>query len=157
MTADAGRAVLELWTDGSAEGRAGRPGGWAFIAVRDDVEVASRQGGDPATTCVVMELEAVRQALLTARSKGWHRRSRLVVVSDSSIALEAAAGRFLPRPYAALAAEVRALAEALAVDTRKVRSHAGQRWNELADAKALEARLAVQAEARAAKRSRRSR
>jgi ribonuclease HI len=66
-----------------------------------------------------------------------------VVVSDSSIALEAAAGRFLPRPYAALAAEVHALAQGLSATTRKVRAHAGLPWNELADARALEARLAA--------------
>ncbi|MCU0695506.1 MAG: hypothetical protein MUC96_03130 [Myxococcaceae bacterium] len=154
---DEPRRVLELWTDGSAEGRAGRPGGWAFIAVRDGVEVARGEGGAASTTCVLMELEAVRQALLTARVKGWHRRSRLVVVSDSSIALDAAAGRYLPRPYAAQAAEVHDLARAMGADTRKVRSHSGAPWNELADARALEARLAAQADVGAARRSRRAR
>jgi ribonuclease HI len=134
---------MELWTDGAAEGRAGRPGGWAFIAVKDDVEVAVRQGSAEATTCVLMELEAVRQALLAAKRAGWHRRYALVVVSDSSIALEAVTGTFLPKPYAALAAEVHALAAALKVQTRKVRAHAGLRWNEKADALAAEARDAV--------------
>jgi ribonuclease HI len=149
--------VLELWTDGSAEGRAGRPGGWAFIAVRADAEVGAGHGGQGATTCVLMELEAVRQALLEAQARGWHRRHQLVVVSDSSIALDAAAGRFLPRPYAALAAEVYALAQALSAQTRKVRSHAGARWNELADARAHEARLEAQTARLVTKRARRQR
>lgn len=147
--------VLSLWTDGSAEGRAGRPGGWAFIAVENELELAQGSGGAPSTTCVVMELEAVRQALLEAKSKRWHRTHRLEVVSDSSIALEAVTGRALPRPYLELAQQVHALAAELAVGTRKVRAHAGLRWNELADARALAAKLAAPPKRRESARARR--
>jgi ribonuclease HI len=148
VTAPRPRPLLELWTDGAAGARAGLPGGWAFVAVAGEREVLGGQGGHPATTCVLMELEAVRQALVAVEAKGWHQRYQVVLVSDSSIALQAASGRFLPRPYAAVAAAVHALAQTLGAGVRKVRAHAGSRWNELADARAASARAEAAIEAR---------
>lgn len=132
--------VLELWTDGSAEGKAGRPGGWAFIVVDGDREVATGSGGSGATTGVLMEIEAAWQALRWAEAHAGRRG--LELVSDSSIVLEAAVGRFFPRPYETQARALFELATRLRVTARKVRAHTGLRWNELADARALEAKRA---------------
>lgn len=132
---------LSLWTDGSAEERSGKPGGWAFIVVEGDAEVASGAGGSASTTCVLMELEAVKQALRWAAVHA--ADASLEVVSDSSIALDVAMGRFVPKPHAELAQQLATLAKRFDVVTRKVRAHTGLKWNELADERASEAKRAA--------------
>ena len=57
------RPVLEVHCDGSGEERVGRPGGWAFVIVRDGEVLSERDGSAGKTTSLVMELEAARSAL----------------------------------------------------------------------------------------------
>lgn len=143
----AARPRLELFCDGSGEARVGRPGGWAFLAVRNDELVHSGHGAAAKTTSLVMELEAVSAALRTALAEGWHVAHEVVVVSDSRIALEVADGLFMPRPvaYRAQAEALRALAVATGARTKWVRGHAGHRWNEQVDALAHRAKVEAQA------------
>lgn len=54
--------TLTVYTDGGCSGNPG-PGGWAFVVVSDDQEIAARSGGDPQTTNNRMELTAVIEAL----------------------------------------------------------------------------------------------
>ncbi|MBL8922999.1 MAG: hypothetical protein JNJ54_29385 [Myxococcaceae bacterium] len=152
----AARPRLELFCDGSGEERVGRPGGWAFLAVRDETLVHSGHGAAPKTTSLVMELEAVSAALRAVLAGGWHEAHEVVVVSDSRIALEVADGRFMPRPaaYRAQAEALRALAVATGARTRWVRGHAGHRWNEEVDALAHRAKVEGQASERARRRVR---
>jgi ribonuclease HI len=136
-------ATLEVYCDGSGEERVGRPGGWAFVVVRDGVEVARGHGAAAKTSCLFMELEAARAGLAEVLARGWHVGVEVVLVSDSSIALDVAAGRFTPRParYHEACRALRVVASTCAATTRWVRAHAGERWNEEVDALARAARL----------------
>lgn len=131
-----------MYSDGSGEERVGRPGGWAFVIVRDGVELARGQGAAAKTSSLFMELEAARAGLAEVLARGWHVAAEVVLVSDSSIALDVAAGRFTPRParYRAACAALRDVTQRCAATTRWVRAHAGEPWNEQVDALARAAR-----------------
>jgi ribonuclease HI len=135
------RRALSLYCDGSAAERVGRPGGWAFVVVRDDEVLVSKSGAAAATTCLVMELEAARAGLAEVVARGWHHDAQVELVSDSTIALDIAAGRYLPRKHVALAQSLREVAVQAGVHTRWVRAHSGQKWNEAVDALAHQARM----------------
>lgn len=138
-------APLELYCDGSAGERVGTPGGWAFLVVRGDEVLASGHGAAARTTSLVMELEAARAALHEVLARGWHRRHAVQLVTDSAIALDVAAGRFVPRRHEALARALRAAAVEAGAATRWVRAHSGHRWNDAVDALAHEAKVRRQA------------
>jgi ribonuclease HI len=150
---------LELYTDGSAEDRVERPGGWAFVIVRGDEVLATRSGGAPKTTSLVMELEAARAALCEVVARGLHVGHEVVLLTDSSIAVEVASGRYLPKParYAQLCASLRQAAVEAAASAQWVKGHAGHRWNEHVDALARQARLAEQVAIVTRKQARRRR
>lgn len=131
---------LELYCDGSGEERVGRRGGWAFLVVRGDQVLASKSGASRSTTCLVMELEAALSGLNEVLARDWHRRHAIELVSDSSIALDIAGGRFMPKRHVALAQALRAASLEAGASTRWVRGHSGSRWNEAADALAHEAK-----------------
>jgi ribonuclease HI len=136
--------TLEVYCDGSGEERVGRAGGWAFVVVRQGEVLLRGDGGDPKTTSLVMELEAARAALRAVLRRRWHTKHDIVLISDCSIALEIAAGRFMPKPkqYTVLASSLRELAVKARASTRWVRAHGGHVWNEEVDLRAREARLA---------------
>jgi ribonuclease HI len=144
------RPLLEAHCDGSGEERVGRPGGWAFVIVRDGQVLVECDGSAAKTTSLVMELEAARAALDEVVSQRWHFTHRVVLISDCRVALEVAAGTFTPRPakYAALSAALRELAVTSNAVTKWVRAHAGHRWNEHVDASARAARLRAAARVR---------
>lgn len=137
-----GERVLELYTDGSAEERVGKPGGWAFLVVSGDEVLASGTGASASTTSLVMELEAALQGLKELVARGWHTQARVELISDSSIALDIAAGRFLPKRHVSLALALRAAAVDARATTRWVRAHSGHRWNEVVDLLAAQAKRA---------------
>lgn len=117
----------------------GRPGGWAFVVVRDDVLLLEASGRVAKTTSLVMELQAALFGLRAVAAEGWRE---VELVSDCRIALDVVRGEFLPKPVVvrALAAELHAAAGALEVHTRWVRAHSGEPWNEAVDALASFAR-----------------
>jgi ribonuclease HI len=133
--------VLEVYADGSAEGLVGKPGGWAFMVVRDDEVLLSKSGGSASTTSLVMELQAALRGLTEVTERGWHLEQTVELISDSSIALDIATGRFLPKRPLELALALRAASVKAGATTRWVRAHSGHRWNEAVDALAREARL----------------
>lgn len=138
------RSYIEVYCDGSGEERVGRPGGWAFLVVRDGEVLHTGHGAAPETTSLVMELEAARAALAEVVEAKWHLEHEVVLISDSRIALEVASGTFMPRPlkYRPLSESLRAVAVAANARTKWVRAHAGHPWNERVDALAHEAKVA---------------
>lgn len=136
------KPVLELYCDGSGAERMNRPGAWAWAAVSGETLRAERVGFVDSTTCLLMELEAARDALVEVVAQGLHEVHQVVLVSDCRIALEVAAGTFTPKPprYASLVAALRAAALEARASTRWIRAHAGHRWNEHVDALARAAR-----------------
>jgi len=136
------RRPLHLFCDGAGAERTGKPGGWAWLAIEDEVVVAHGSGRLAKTSSLVMELTAVLSALEAAQAHGWHETHALVVCSDSTIALDVAKGTFVPKPpqYRALCQRVRDAFLASGATAKWVRGHAGQKWNEAVDALAATAR-----------------
>ena len=135
--------MLEVYCDGSAEERVGKPGGWAFVIVREDSVLLEKSGRSPSTTSLLMELEAARSALEAVISNGWHLNHTIELISDSSIALDIAAGKFLPKRHVPLAEALRAIALVAGARTRWVRAHSGHRWNERVDLAAARAKAST--------------
>ena len=133
--------VVRIFCDGSGDARAGLPGGWAFIVVRDGIALAWRSGASKATTNNRMELKAALLGLREVVARGFDGPVELV--SDSRFTLDIARGAYLPKVDVAQARALRAAAVAARAATRWVRSHTGQVWNEQADALAGEARRRV--------------
>ena len=131
-----GSRVL-VYCDGSGEARVGRAGGWAFIVVKDDRQLISGSGASSSTTSLVMELEAALGGLRAVFARGWRD---VELISDSSIALDIAAGKFMPKRHGALALALRDAAIASEATTRWVRAHSGHHWNEAVDALARAAK-----------------
>lgn len=134
--------VLDVYSDGSAEGRSGRPGGWAFLVVRGEDVLLSQSGRAHSTTSLVMEIEGALAGLREVLRRDWHRTYAINLMSDSTIVLDIAAGRFMPRRHVALAQNLRTAAMTVGATTQWVRAHAGHPWNEAVDLLAHEAKNA---------------
>jgi ribonuclease HI len=87
-----------------------------------------------------MELEAALAGLRAVVTRGWHLVNEVELISDSSIALDIAGGRFMPRKHVELATSLRETAREARATTRWVRAHSGHRWNEVVDVLAHEAK-----------------
>jgi ribonuclease HI len=134
-------ARLEVYCDGSGGGRVDRPGGWAFVIVRAGEVLLEGAGGAARTTALTMELEAARAGLAAVLElRG--RPPGVTLISDSRVTLEVVSGarELKAERYVLLARRLRSLAVMLETDTQWVRGHAGNRWNERADALALRAK-----------------
>ncbi|MFO0595329.1 MAG: RNase H family protein [Myxococcaceae bacterium] len=131
---------LEVYCDGAGSDRVGRPGGWAFVVVRDDAVVLEGAGAAPKTTSLVMELLAAAEGLEAVHAAQLVGPVRLI--SDCRIALDVATGVFFPRPprYRALCERLRAAFLVRETTAVWVKSHAGDRWNEEVDGRAARAR-----------------
>jgi ribonuclease HI len=125
--------ALSVYCDGSSHGRAGLPGGWAFVLVRGGVAVYSRSGAVKATTSNGMELLAALNGLREAQALRTPEES-VELVSDSRVVLDIAEGHHLPPKHLAEARALRAVCLEAGVRTRWVRGHSGDRWNEQVDA-----------------------
>ncbi|MBK7863939.1 MAG: hypothetical protein IPJ65_36095 [Archangiaceae bacterium] len=112
--------MLSVYCDGSSTDRGGRAGGWAFVVVRDGVELTAGSGGAKATTNNLMELAAAR-AGLEAATKLKLADEEVELVTDSRYVLEQLGG---------------------GVRGRWVRGHSGEQFNERADALAHQAKQA---------------
>lgn len=134
---------LEIYCDGSGAERVDRPGGWAFVVVRNGEVLVERSGGASKTTALTMELMAASAALTWALDE--RVEVEVVLISDSRLALEVVAGqRELKRArYVEQAVALRALAVKAKATTKWVRGHSGQVWNERADALAAAAKRRV--------------
>lgn len=73
--------MIDIYTDGACEPNPGA-GGWAFIVMRDGVEVNNRNGGDRDTTNNIMEMTAVLAALEYANMAAFNPDA-VTVYSDS--------------------------------------------------------------------------
>jgi ribonuclease HI len=130
-----------VFTDGSASPNPG-PGGWGAVYVVDGQVVDERHGHDPATTNNRMELVALREgiALVPPGTPATvYSDSRLVVDTLTSWAPGwAARGWRRKGGEIANLDLVRPLYEAVSarpeLEVRWIRAHAGNRWNEYADA-----------------------
>lgn len=130
-----------VYTDGSCQGNPG-PGGWGAVLVRGDTLVTERRGFDPATTNNRMELTGVIEGLKLAPTDG-----EVTLFTDSQLVvrtLNGWAAQWEKRGWKRRDGEVknldlvqeawRLLKERPNVRVEWVAGHAGERWNEYADA-----------------------
>lgn len=130
--------MISIYTDGSSGAGGGKPGGWAWVIVRDDTEVlAADYGGDPSTTNNIMELtaaikgmEAMALLLAFGKVKGAELRE---LVSDSQYTLGISSGGYTPGKNLELAERAKQLGHDLRLRFRWVRGHSGDVWNERCD------------------------
>ena len=122
------RSDTEIYTDGSCFPNPGH-GGWAFVVVRDGRCIKESFGGEPDTTSCRMELTGILQGL-----RWLPPGSSATVVSDSEYALKVLSGEHRARANLDLIERAWALIQERDVTFRWVRGHAGDRWNEHADA-----------------------
>ena len=134
--------AVALYTDGACLSNPGGPGGWAWVAVVDDVEVARDSGHEPRTTNQRMEILA---AIKAVSSLGENESA--VVVSDSLYVVNCFRGRWYvkwesngfrtshrkPVKNADLWRLLIRLVRERNVTFAHVRGHNGHCWNELAD------------------------
>lgn len=133
-------SVLSVYADGSSHSRGGLPGGWAFVVVKDGQVQVTKSGGAKSTTNNQMELRAALLGLREVIALGLSEAVELV--SDSRFTIDIANGSYLPTKHLAQAKELREAAVQARATTRWVRGHSGDRWNEVVDALAHEAKQA---------------
>ena len=101
--------------------------------MRDGKKIAEFCGPDPKTTSNRAELKAIIRALL------WLAPSAsATVVSDSQYAVKVLSGAYRAKANLDLIEEARALMRERQIKLQWVRGHAGNRWNERADALAAQ-------------------
>lgn len=74
--------AIDIYTDGSCKGTPGR-GGWSFIALRGQEELACKGGAEPVTTNNAMELRACIEALAWYSDAKMPPEEAVVIRSDS--------------------------------------------------------------------------
>ncbi len=126
-------AALEIFTDGAIIRNPGGDGGWACVAVRNGKKIAEFCGPDPKTTSNRAELTAVIRALLWLAPG-----SSATIVSDSQYVVKVLSGEYRAKANLDLIEEAWALMQERKIKFRWVRGHAGNRWNERADALAAQ-------------------
>lgn len=126
-------AALEIFTDGACIHNPGGDGGWGFVAVRDGKKIAEFCGPDPKTTSNRAELKAIIRALLWLLPG-----ASATIVTDSLLTVKILSGKWRAKANLDLIEEARALMRGRSIKFRWVRGHAGDRWNEHADALAAQ-------------------
>ena len=119
---------VEIFTDGACIPNPGR-GGWGFVAVRDGRSIKECFGGERGTTNNRMEITAIIEGLVSIPTG-----TMATIVSDSQHAINVISGTWRAKANRALVKEAQALMGERHITFRWVRGHAGDHWNERADA-----------------------
>ena len=144
--------LVEIYSDGSAT-TADKPGGYAWVLVVDGVKIDEGFGHlDKATnnvaeiTAAIRGLERVESYLKTvvnsAAGTPGTNDVRVVLISDSQLVLRYATGEYQCRKYhlVPLYINLRRIFQKVKAETRWVRGHTGDKYNEECDVLAKAAR-----------------
>lgn len=136
--------MISVYADGSSHSSGGRPGGWAFVVLREGRPVASGNGGHPETSNNAMELTAaIRGLQAIERLHPLGVDLFLELVSDSQYTLGMASGAYTPTRNKELVADLRRLTTALNPRLRWVKGHGTDAWNNRVDSLAKMAKQKV--------------
>ena len=123
--------MIKVYCDGSSSGRSDKPGGWAYVIVREEkgeeFVLACGYGGDPSTTNNIMELTAAIKGLEKFVEMGLE--GPVDLVSDSQYTLGLACGSYTPSKNIELAQKLYELAKQTGMQSLWVRGHGGSLWN----------------------------
>lgn len=125
--------MLSIYCDGSSSGRSNKPGGWAFVIVRDGEPILANYGGEKLATNNSMELRAAIEGLKAVKENGWHINNVVELVSDSEYTLKIANGTYQPQKNLELCKELVELYIDICDRVRWVKGHSGDTWNSRCD------------------------
>lgn len=134
----------EVYTDGSAT-TADKPGGWAFVILRDGTEIHRQSGFLASATNNVAEISAAIEGLQFLRASYLQQNpitDEVVLVSDSQLVLRYATGQYKCKAVhlVPLYIKLRKGFRDVKASTRWVKGHAGDEFNEICDKLAKAAR-----------------
>lgn len=132
--------MISIYADGSSQGNSTEPIGWAYVIVSETGAVlAEGSGGFAVGTNNIAELTAAIEGLKKAKELAL--TGPLELVSDSEYTLKLANGTYIPQKNVQLAEDLKQLTEELKADTRWVKGHAGNEFNEKCDRLAKTAKM----------------
>ena len=142
---------IEIYTDGSCKklGAKATFGGWAYIVVKDGIEIYSAQGSEKNTTNQRMELTAIYKALQYI-SKERRKNEKVIIYSDSAYAINCYEQKWYDKWLANgwcnakgdsvanqdLWSEIIPFYDSFWYEFQKVKGHADSYWNIICDSRA---------------------
>ena len=115
--------MVDIYTDGACHPNPGF-GGWGFVIPSIGID---KCGGESNTTNNRMEMRAIVEALR------YEVDGDVVILSDSTYAINVIGGRWKGKVNKDLISEARALMKGRRIGFKWVKGHSGNRWNEHAD------------------------
>ena len=122
---------MSIYTDGSCLKNPGGKGGWAFVLLENDEEIYV-SGGESSTTNNRMELVAVIEALKFVKNNNYN------IFSDSKLTINCAQNIWKRKANLDLWQEYDSVSKNKKIIWYWVRSHNGNKYNELVDKLAKE-------------------
>lgn len=136
--------MVSIYCDGSSSGGSDKPGGWGYVIVRGDDVLAWSFGGDPTTTNNLMEVEAAIQGMRAAIHLGITGRNETIeLVSDSQYVIGIGCGIYKPCKNLEVVKKFKGIAAELKVIFRWIKSHTGDKYNEICDKLAKRGKIQV--------------
>ena len=132
---------IEVYSDGSSDGKSGGIGGWAFVVVVDGIKVHEDSGSEPNATNNTCEVLAASKGLEYIATT-YPTATDVTLISDSQLALRWGTGEYKVKKFH-LVSYVIALRNAMnktKATTRWERGHRGEINNERCDLLAKAAR-----------------
>lgn len=127
---------IEIWCDGSSNGRTGSPTGWAYIIIKDMNILYSDHGTEIAGTNQTAELTAAIEgikAFYLVKETIWLPGEPTILISDSMYTLNNAQRLYNPQKNVNLVYQLQDLYDAHCTGVRWVKGHAGNTFNEIVD------------------------
>jgi len=139
---------IEIYSDGSSDGKSGGIGGWAFVIVIDGVKVYEKNGSEAGATNNSVEIRAAIEGLkyvdnyLTSQPTVGAVNREVILRSDSQLVLGYATRRYQCKAMHLLPLylELNKLFSKLGAKDSWVKGHSGNEFNEVCDKLAKSAR-----------------
>lgn len=132
--------MIKVYCDGSSSGSSDKPGGWAYIIIKNGQVLSLNYGGHPKTTNNIMELEAAIQGIQSAVLFKKSKDDKIVLISDSLYVLKMATGETSPYKNVDKVEELKKLFKLHCHKTMWVKGHSGHPINERCDRMAKQGR-----------------
>lgn len=141
--------IIEVYSDGSSDGKTGGIGGWAFVVIVDGVKTHEDSGSEPKATNNIVEILAAAKGLEYVNNT-YSDCKDVTLISDSQLVLKFATGEYIVKKMHLLGyvLKLKQHYQALKATTRWVKGHSGDEHNERCDELAKSARSLSQSQIR---------
>jgi ribonuclease HI len=132
---------IEVYCDGSSDGKTGGIGGWAFVILVDGVKIHEASGAEQKATNNTMEIMGATMGLEYVL-RFYPHATDVILISDSQLTLKWATGEYgIKKPHLIpYVIRLRKVFRLLNTKTRWVKGHSGDPNNEACDKLAKAAR-----------------